>query len=93
MTTRRLNDIRKRNEFVDHSMFDLCDLLTTMGIKKPRVDIELSEWQCAVFIDYIGNCNQQEIADKIKKFVKTDLKLYGIEDAENITVTVFENGK
>ncbi len=93
MTDSKKNDQKQRDEFVDHTMFDLCELLTAMGLKNPRVDIGLSEWQCAVFIDYTAEVDRKTIADKIRQLVRTDLKLYGVEDAENITVTVFDNGK
>lgn len=77
----------KTNEVLDHIMFDLYDLLMVMGLKNPVVDVDLSDGQCAVSIHGNGNVN----LDRIEPLVKSDLKLYGVANADSITVTVIDN--
>lgn len=75
------------NEVVDHITFDLYDLLMVMGLKNPVVYVDLSEGQCAVSIGGMGKFD----LGRIEVLVKTDLKLYGVANADSITVTVMDN--
>lgn len=86
-------DERKRIEFIDHTTFYLYDWLPIMGLKNPSVDMEFSDCQCAIFIDYTANVDRKAIADKIKRLVGIDLRLSDIEDADRFTVTVFDGGE